>query len=87
MYMQSNLCSTLRSSTLFLQVHYKDQVKFESIKTEGQFLHCSGKTFGEVGFHVLKNKSVLHVYGVMDLISVARTVYIVHILFSFSQQL
>ena len=44
---------------LYLQVHYNDQVKFESIKTEGQFLHCSSKMFGDVGFHVLRNKSVI----------------------------
>jgi len=29
------------------QVHYKDRVKFESLKTEGQFLHCSVKQFGD----------------------------------------
>ena len=29
------------------------------MKTEGQFLHCSSRKFGDVGFHVLKNKSVM----------------------------
>ena len=30
------------------EVRYSDQVKFESVVTEGQFLHCSKKTFGDV---------------------------------------
>jgi hypothetical protein len=30
------------------EVQYSDQVKFESVATEGQFLHCSRKTFGDV---------------------------------------
>lgn len=30
------------------EVHYSDQVKFESTASEGQFLHCSKKTFGDV---------------------------------------
>ena len=29
-------------------MQYSDQVKFESVATEGQFLHCSKKTFGDV---------------------------------------
>ena len=32
------------------EVHYNDQVKLESIATEGQFLHCSEKMF-EVGIN------------------------------------
>lgn len=37
------------------EVRYNDQVKFESVKTAGQFLHCSaGKFKGE--FKVLENR-------------------------------
>lgn len=43
----------------WLQVRYNDQVKFESVKTEGQFLHCSVRPCGAVGFHVLENKLVV----------------------------
>ena len=42
-----------------LQVRFNDQVKFESVKTEGQFLHCSARPCGAVGFHVLENRSVM----------------------------
>ena len=38
------------------QVRYNDQVKFESIVTEGQFLHCSLTPCGDVGFHVLEHR-------------------------------
>ena len=33
------------------EVDYDDQIKFESLATEGQFLHCSEKTFGEVNIN------------------------------------
>ena len=42
----------------WLQVRYNDQIKFESVKAEGQFLHCSARTFGAVNFHVLEYRSV-----------------------------
>lgn len=38
------------------QVRYNDQVKFESIVTEGQFLHCSLTPCEAVGFHVLEHR-------------------------------
>ena len=41
------------------EVHYNDQVKFESVATEGQFLHCSQKTFGQVKMNINKNWSVM----------------------------
>lgn len=34
------------------EVHYNDQVKLESMAIEGQFLHCSEKTFGEVQVNI-----------------------------------
>ena len=37
------------------EVHYSDQVKLESVATEGQFLHCSQKTFGEVQININKD--------------------------------
>ena len=37
------------------EVHFSDQVKLESIATEGQFLHCSRKTFGEVHININKD--------------------------------
>ena len=46
------------------EVRYNDQVKFESVKTEGQFLHCSTKTFGSE-FKVLEYRLVysgIHVH-------------------------
>lgn len=54
----SNPKHYLNSTCVFLQVRYNDQVKFESVKTEGQFLHCSVRLCGAVGFHVLEYKSV-----------------------------
>ena len=36
-------------------VHFSDQVKLESVATEGQFLHCSRKTFGEVHININKD--------------------------------
>lgn len=39
---------------LDIQVRYNDQVKLESVKTEGQFLHCSAKLFG-VAFTAHRN--------------------------------
>lgn len=50
--------SSPKHYTCMLQVRYNDQVKFESVKTEGQFLHCSVRLCGAVGFHVLEYKSV-----------------------------
>ena len=48
------------------EVHYNDQIKFESVKTEGQFLHCSATEYRD-RFTVLqdryvggKNQTVLH---------------------------
>ena len=40
------------------EVRYNDQVKFESLKTKGQFLHCSNHRFKDK-FHVLKQWFVL----------------------------
>ena len=34
-------------------MRYNDQVKFESLKTKGQFLHCSNHRYKDK-FHVLK---------------------------------
>ena len=71
--MQSNLCIyALSIHSVYLQVHYKDKVKFESVKTEGQFLHCSSKRFEDVGFHVLKNKSVMELLFVMCIVTMCR---------------
>ena len=32
-----------------VQVHMEDQVTFASEETEGQYMHCSGKTYHQVG--------------------------------------
>ena len=37
------------------EVHYNDQVKLESVAMEGQFLHCSRRTFGEVEININKD--------------------------------
>jgi hypothetical protein len=37
------------------EIRFSDQVKLESVTTEGQFLHCSGKTFGEVHININKD--------------------------------
>ena len=37
------------------EVHFSDQVKLESAATEGQFLHCSKKTFGDVHININKD--------------------------------
>ena len=39
--------------SLSLQVRFNDQVKLESVKTEGQFLHVSQRLFKSIGFNVL----------------------------------
>ena len=39
------------------EVRFNDQVKFESVKTEGQFLHCSSRPYKGV-FSVLEQWSV-----------------------------
>ena len=39
------------------EVRYNDQIKFESLKTEGQFLHCSATEYG-LRFPVLENRCV-----------------------------
>ena len=39
------------------EVRYNDQVKFESFRTEGQFLHCSARKFRRE-FKVLENRYV-----------------------------
>ena len=50
------------------EVHYSDQVKLESVATEGQFLHCSKKTFGdsEVQINVNKEWLVLIISEMVD---------------------
>ena len=42
------------------EVRYSDQVKLESVATEGQFLHCGEKTFGEVHININKDWLVQH---------------------------
>ena len=37
------------------EVRYNDQVKLESVKTEGQFLHCSAREYSN-RFTVLHDK-------------------------------
>ena len=44
------------------EVRYSDQVKFESVATEGQFLHCSKKTFGDVKIKANKKWYVMCQY-------------------------
>ena len=43
-----------------LQVHYDDQIKLESIKTPGQFLHVSAfhRSFGSAGIPINQNQWV-----------------------------
>ncbi len=38
----------IKVETVGEEVNYDDQIKFESVATEGQFLHCGRKTFGEL---------------------------------------
>ena len=51
------------------EVHYNDQVKLESVATEGQFLHCSQKTFGQVKININKNWSVFFI-DIVDVINI-----------------
>ena len=39
-------------NTVGEEVNYDDQVKFESVAAEGQSLHCSKKTFGDVKVNI-----------------------------------
>ena len=44
----------VKVQTVGEEVDYDDQVKFESLATEGQYLHCSERTFGEVNINALR---------------------------------
>ena len=46
------LCKTLKTG---FQVRYQDQIKFESVMIEGQYLHCSMRPYGSVGFYVFEH--------------------------------
>ena len=43
------------SSANFLQVRMEDQVTFSSEKTEGQYIHTSGRVFHQVGIFLHEN--------------------------------
>ena len=45
----------IKVQTVGEEVNYDDQIKFESVATEGQFLHCSKRTFGEVNVNINSN--------------------------------
>ncbi len=36
-----------------MQVHFGDQIKLESLKTQGQFLHVGSRNQGKAGYNVL----------------------------------
>ena len=38
---------------MILQVHFDDQIKLESMKTQGQFLHVGSRNQGKAGYNVL----------------------------------
>ena len=42
----------IKVQTVGEEVNYDDQIKFESVATAGQFLHCSKRTFGDVNINV-----------------------------------
>ena len=44
------------SSDLCAKVRMEDQVTFESEKTEGQYIHTSGRTYRQVGVVLHENK-------------------------------
>ena len=50
------------------EVHFSDQVKLESVATEGQFLHCSKKTFREVHININKDWLVYSMHACMHTI-------------------
>ena len=45
-----------------LQVRFGDQLKLESVKTQGQYLHVSGRSQGKAGYNVLPDKYDTHTY-------------------------
>ena len=49
----------IKVQTIGEEVNYDDQIKFESVATEGQYLHCSRKTFGDVNIPVLSEWYIL----------------------------
>ena len=42
----------IKVQTVGDEVNYEDQIKFESLSTEGYYLHCSKKTFGDVKINI-----------------------------------
>ena len=46
------------------EVNYDDQIKFESVATEGQYLHCSKRTFGDINVNAFSERLVAKGFGV-----------------------
>ena len=45
----------IKVQTVGEEVNYDDQIKFESLATEGQYLHCSKKTFGDANINAFSD--------------------------------
>lgn len=56
-YHSTLLCMYCKVRSVGNEVCYDDQVKFESVKAEGQFLHCSSHPY-KGNFPVLEQWSV-----------------------------
>ena len=52
------------SLLLLIKVRFNDQLKIESVKTQGQFLHSSNRTLGSsnASFNVLQEWSVIQLF-------------------------
>ena len=42
----------IKVQTVGEEVNFADQIKFESVASECQYLHCSAKTFGDMNINV-----------------------------------
>ena len=51
----------IKVQTVGEEVNYDDQIKFESVATEGQYLHCSQKTFGDININAFSERYKLGV--------------------------
>ena len=59
----------IKVQTVGEEVNYDDQIKFESVATEGQFLHCSRKTFGDINIKIFSEwYNNIYLFAILNLI-------------------
>ncbi len=59
----------IKVQTVGEEVNYDDQIKFESVATEGQFLHCSKKTFGDININAFSERYI-HVNNYVSVLDI-----------------